>query len=65
METPTTSNAPSTPRAGKRARWIGGVAALLGMLALGGLAWYLTHRGPAEGGQGGSGTPATAGAGGA
>lgn len=63
METPITSNAPSKPRASKRARWIGGVAALLGMLALGGLAWYLTHRGPAEGGPGGPGTPAAAGAG--
>jgi len=58
METPTTSDAPSKPRASKRARWIGGVAALVGMLALGGLAWYLTHRGPAESGPGGPGTPA-------
>ncbi|WP_082565158.1 efflux RND transporter periplasmic adaptor subunit [Duganella sp. Root1480D1] len=63
METPTSSHAPSKPRASQRARWIGGLAALLGMLALGGLAWYLTHRGPAEGGPGGSGTPAAAGAG--
>ncbi|KRB81633.1 efflux RND transporter periplasmic adaptor subunit [Duganella sp. Root198D2] len=60
METPITSNAPSKPRASKRARWIGGVAALAGMLVLGGLAWYLTHRGPGEGGPGGSGTPAAA-----
>ena len=63
METPTTSNAPSKPRASKRARWIGGVAALAGMLALGGLAWYLTHRGPAESGPGGPGTPAASAAG--
>lgn len=58
METPTTSDAPSKPRASKRARWVGGVAALAGILALGGLAWYLTHRGPAEAGPGGRGTPA-------
>lgn len=62
METPTTSNAPSKPRASTRARWIGGVAALAAMLALGGLAWYLTHRGPAEGGPGGPGTMAASGA---
>ncbi|WP_426343489.1 efflux RND transporter periplasmic adaptor subunit [Pseudoduganella sp. R-32] len=60
METPTTSSTPSKPRAGKRARWIGGVAALAGMLALGGLAWYLTHRGPADAGPGGPGTSAAA-----
>ena len=60
METPTTSSTPSKPRAGKRVRWIGGVAALAGMLALGGLAWYLTHRGPADAGPGGPGTPAAA-----
>jgi len=64
METPTSSNAPLKPRASKRARWIGGVAALAGMLVLGGLAWYLTHRGPAEGGPGGPGTQAAAGQGG-
>jgi len=64
METQTSSNAPLKPRASKRARWIGGVAALAGMLALGGLAWYLTHRGPAEGGPGGPGTQAAVGPGG-
>jgi len=61
METPTTPDARTKPRASRRARWIGGVAALAGMLALGGLAWYLTHRGPADDGPGAA---AMAGAGG-
>jgi len=54
MKTPVTSNPPAKPGAGKQARWIGGVAALAGMLALGGLAWYLTHRAPADGAPGGA-----------
>jgi len=69
METPT------TPIASRRARWIGGISALVGMLALGGLAWYLTHRGPADdspgaaamagaGGRGGSGAGGSGGRGG-
>jgi membrane fusion protein, multidrug efflux system len=61
MESPTTANAPAKSRTGWRARWNGSVAAVAGMLALGGLAWYLTHRGPADGGPGGSGTAAVAG----
>ncbi len=61
METPTTPHASAKPHASRRARWIGGIATLAGMLALGGLAWYLTHRGPADGGPGGAGTSAAAG----
>ena len=61
METPTTPNAPAKPRASRRVRWIGGAAAVAGMLALGALAWYLTHRGPADGGPGGPGAVAAAG----
>lgn len=60
---PVTSNAPAKPGAGRRARWIGGVLAVLGMLALGGLAWYLTHRGPADGGTGAPGASAGPGGG--
>lgn len=36
-------------RPDRRSRWIGRIIALLALLALGGLAWYLTHR-PAPGG---------------
>lgn len=36
-------------RPSRRSRWIGRIVALLALLALGGLAWYLTHR-PAAGG---------------
>ncbi|MTW13956.1 efflux transporter periplasmic adaptor subunit, partial [Pseudoduganella eburnea] len=61
METPTTPDARTKPQASRRARWIGGAAALAGMLVLGGLAWYLTHRGPADDGPGAA---AMAGAGG-
>jgi len=52
METPTTPHARTKPQASRRARWIGGISAVVGMLALGGLAWYLTHRGPADDGPG-------------
>ncbi len=52
MEAPTTPNARTQPLASRRARWIGGIATLAGMLALGGLAWYLTHPGPADDGPG-------------
>jgi multidrug efflux system membrane fusion protein len=56
METPDTRNGAAGPAASRRTRWLGGIAALLGMLALGGLAWYLTHRGRADDGPGGSAT---------
>jgi len=59
-------NAPSTPpRKNKRAKLIGSVIAILAMIALGGLAWYLTHQpkeaaGPGQGGgRGGRGGMAT------
>lgn len=68
METPTTPQPRTKPHASRRARWIGGISALAGMLALGGLAWYLTHRGPADDGPGAAamagGGPGAGGAGG-
>jgi multidrug efflux system membrane fusion protein len=39
MEVPTPARAPS-----RRARWLGRLIAVLALAALGGLAWYLTHR---------------------
>lgn len=67
------STAATRARHSRRARIIGGIIAVLAMIALGGLAWYLTHPGAAgagapgagaqgggrQGGGGGRGAPAT------
>jgi multidrug efflux system membrane fusion protein len=55
--TVTPPKVPTTqPRRSRRARIIGGAIAVLAMLALGGLAWYLTHQAAAPaGGPGGQG----------
>ncbi|MEO7497717.1 MAG: efflux RND transporter periplasmic adaptor subunit [Massilia sp.] len=51
-----TPNAVKPPvRGGKRAKVIGSIIAVLAMLGLGGLAWYLTHPAAADGGAGGPG----------
>jgi len=42
-----TSLSASRPTARPRRRWLGSLIAVLGLIALGGLAWYLTHREPA------------------
>ena len=54
-----TSPPPPSPQARRRKRLLGTVIAVLAMIALGALAWYLTHR-PAGGGAGGP--PGAAGA---
>jgi len=64
MKTPVPSTTPAQPGAGRRARWLGAALALAGMLALGGLAWYLTHRAPADGAPGAGPTGQGAAAGG-
>ena len=65
MEAPTAPDTRLKPHASRRARWIGGLSALVGMLALGGLAWYLTHRGPAADAPGAAAMAAAGGRGGA
>ena len=52
---PTATRSPRAPS--KRARWIGGVIAIVGVLLLGGLAWTLTHQ-PKTAGAAGVGGPA-------
>jgi len=43
------------PKAPPRRRWVGTVVALAFVIAIGALAWYLTHRHPAQGAQAGPG----------
>src|SRR5450432_340152 len=45
---------PSSQTPPRRARWRGAVIALAALVALGALAWYLTHRAPATAGAGGA-----------
>src|SRR3954468_11704086 len=42
------SSSASRPTARPRRRWLGSLIAVLALIALGGLAWYLTHREPAR-----------------
>ena len=59
---PHSSPAPA-PRPARR--WLGTLIALIGLLLLGGTAWYLTHRAPADtSAQGGGGPPGGPGGGG-
>ena len=68
--TETPSSSPSRPVISTRGRWLGSVIAIVGLLLLGGLAWYLTHQpkaatvGVAGSGPGGPGGPGGAGGGG-
>ncbi|MEO8280457.1 MAG: efflux RND transporter periplasmic adaptor subunit [Ideonella sp.] len=47
----------SPSRPSRRKLWIGSVIALVGVLALGGLAWTLTHKAPAAGASAAGGSP--------
>src|ERR1019366_4726512 len=47
---PAPAAAPSAPIATSR-RWLGAAIALLALIAIGALAWYLTHRPPAAAGR--------------
>ena len=50
----------ASPRVPPRHRWLGTVIAVLALVALGALAWYLTHRPPEQAGAGAFGAGASA-----
>jgi multidrug efflux system membrane fusion protein len=60
IPTRSTPPEPAPPRPDPaRVRWVGSVVAVVALIAIGALAWYLTHRGPpaAGNGQGNAGAP--------